>query len=222
MDFKKLFDRKQCSGNNAGRTEEYKTQNQKLATIKKNKSKENMGRNRTSRAQSIIFMSPPIDGLYETQDESKALEEQLLHNIYDATPDHSILKQGLAKSLSTFHLEEVGGGKQRKPSSHPNSAYKRNVNKKMTPRHIMKKKHQAESNRDPHQSLPTLSMRSNSLIEISKKLAETTNFLRDSADSFSESSETESRQDLGLDLSGFEKTQDFGDFVIFSNSPAQV
>ena len=26
------------------------------------------------------------------------------HNIYDATPDHSILKHGLAKSLSNFHL----------------------------------------------------------------------------------------------------------------------
>ena len=182
-----------------------------------------MGRNnRKSRAQSIIFMSPPIDGLYETQEERKAQEEQLLHNIYDATPDHSILKQGLAKSLSTFHLEEVGGGKQRKPSSHPNSAYKRNVNTKITPRQIMKRKNQAESNRDPHQSLPTLSMRSNSLIEISRKLAETTDILKDSASTFSESSETESRQDLGLDLSGFEKTRDFGDFVTFSNSPAQV
>ena len=34
-------------------------------------------------------------------------EDHLLgHNIYDATPDHSILKYGLAKSLSNFHLGE--------------------------------------------------------------------------------------------------------------------
>ena len=34
-------------------------------------------------------------------------EDHLLgHNIYDATPDHSILKHGLAKSLSNFHLGE--------------------------------------------------------------------------------------------------------------------
>lgn len=34
-------------------------------------------------------------------------EDNLLgHNIYDATPDHSILKRGLAKSLSNFHLGE--------------------------------------------------------------------------------------------------------------------
>ena len=32
-------------------------------------------------------------------------DEHLLQcNIYDATPDHSILKHGLAKSLSNFHL----------------------------------------------------------------------------------------------------------------------
>ena len=28
----------------------------------------------------------------------------LQYNIYDATPDHSILKHGMAKSLSNFHL----------------------------------------------------------------------------------------------------------------------
>ena len=169
-------------------------------------------------------MSPPLEGLYETRAEVEAQKEHLLPNIYDATPDHSILKQGLAKSLSTFHLEEIGGGtRQRKPSSHPNSAFKRNVKKKQgTPKHIMKKKNQAQLNRDPHQSLPTLTMRSNSLIEISRKLAETTDFLKDTDDSFSESSETESRQNMGLDLSGFEKTRDFGDFVTFSNSPDNV
>ena len=33
-------------------------------------------------------------------------QEDLLpqYNIYDATPDHSILKHGMAKSLSNFHL----------------------------------------------------------------------------------------------------------------------
>ena len=33
--------------------------------------------------------------------------EKLLNNIYDATPDHSILKHGMAKSLSNFHLGEL-------------------------------------------------------------------------------------------------------------------
>ena len=32
----------------------------------------------------------------------------LQYNIYDATPDHSILKHGLAKSLSNFHIGEWG------------------------------------------------------------------------------------------------------------------
>ena len=41
-------------------------------------------------------------GLGEDQE-----DEQLLQcNIYDATPDHSILKHGLAKSLSNFHIGE--------------------------------------------------------------------------------------------------------------------
>ena len=31
-------------------------------------------------------------------------EKLLQNNIYDATPDHSILKHGMAKSLSNFHL----------------------------------------------------------------------------------------------------------------------
>ena len=33
-------------------------------------------------------------------------QELLQCNIYDATPDHSILKHGLAKSLSNFHIGE--------------------------------------------------------------------------------------------------------------------
>ena len=44
----------------------------------------------------------------------------------------------------------------------------------------------------------------------------------DVGDSFSESSETESQQDVGLDFVGFKKTRDFGDFVTFSNSPSQL
>ena len=31
-------------------------------------------------------------------------DQLLQYNIYDATPDHSILKHGMAKSLSNFHL----------------------------------------------------------------------------------------------------------------------
>ena len=44
----------------------------------------------------------------------------------------------------------------------------------------------------------------------------------DVGDSFSESSETESQQDVGSDFVGFKKTRDFGDFVTFSNSPSQL
>ena len=44
----------------------------------------------------------------------------------------------------------------------------------------------------------------------------------DVGESFSESSETESQQDVGLDFVGFKKTRDFGDFVTFSNSPSQL
>ena len=41
------------------------------------------------------------------QDEGDDEDQQLLQcNIYDATPDHSILKHGLAKSLSNFHIGE--------------------------------------------------------------------------------------------------------------------
>ena len=40
--------------------------------------------------------------------------------------------------------------------------------------------------------------------------------------SFSESSETESQRDVGVDFVGFKKTRDFGDFVTFSNSPSHL
>ena len=45
--------------------------------------------------------------LYDVVTPGEAEEDNLLgHNIYDATPDHSILKHGLAKSLSNFHIGE--------------------------------------------------------------------------------------------------------------------
>ena len=148
---------------NTGRSEDVSLQthsNQKLATIKRSKSKEQIPRNRAIACQSVIFSSPPLEGIYAAQEERDALNEQLLHNIYDATPDHSILKHGLAKSLSTFHIEDVGQENPRKPSSQPNSVYKRNLKKKqMTPKHITKKKTSVNANRDPHQSLPTLTIK---------------------------------------------------------------
>ena len=52
--------------------------------------------------------APAADsGRVEEWFERSREEDNLLgHNIYDATPDHSILKCGLAKSLSNFHLGE--------------------------------------------------------------------------------------------------------------------
>ena len=47
-------------------------------------------------------------------------------------------------------------------------------------------------------------------------------FINSPASSFSESSETESQQDIGADFVGFKKTRDFGDFVTFSNSPSHL
>ena len=44
--------------------------------------------------------------LYDEVTGDKEEDNLLGHNIYDATPDHSILKCGLAKSLSNFHLGE--------------------------------------------------------------------------------------------------------------------
>ena len=174
-------------------------------------------------AQSLIFSSPALEGLYDTAEERQANNEQLLHNIYDATPDHSILKHGLAKSLSTFDLgNAIPEHRHHLPSSNPNSSYKRNKNKtQRTPRHLIKKKNQA-CQLDPHQSLPSLTTNLNVLTENSRKLANSTDFLMESFPTDSESSATESQQDLGLDFTGFEKTRDFGDFVIFSNSPGQM
>ena len=42
-----------------------------------------------------------IPAMKDVQEQDDLLPQ---YNIYDATPDHSILKHGLAKSLSNFHL----------------------------------------------------------------------------------------------------------------------
>ena len=48
-----------------------------------------------------------LHNLHWTDKEEEQETEQLIQsNIYDATPDHSILKHGLAKSLSNFHIGE--------------------------------------------------------------------------------------------------------------------
>ena len=187
--------------------------NQKLATIGRRKSKEHIQKNRTSATKSIIFSSPPIEGLYDTAEEMQAVKELLLHNIYDATPDHSILKHGLAKSLSTFELAEAGP-EQNHSYSQSKSANKRNVKKTQgTPRYVMKKRNitgkASLGQLDPHQSLPSLTSDLNVLTQNSRKLAHSSDFLLDPTATYSETSDTESQQDLGLDFTGFQKTRDF-------------
>ena len=83
------------------------------------------------------------------------------------------------------------------------------------PRHIEKLKAQAEQRKKSglEQSLPTLNLERNKSTELVQN---------EYSESFSESSETESQQDNGMDFVGFKKTRDFGDFVTFSNSPSQV
>jgi hypothetical protein len=99
--------------------------------------KEHMKKLNTTACQFVIFSSPPLEGLFGTQMERNAHKEQILHNIYDATIDHSILKHGLEKSLSTFQIENAGQENPRKPSFRANSIYKRNQKKKqITPKHI--------------------------------------------------------------------------------------
>ena len=85
------------------------------------------------------------------------------------------------------------------------------------PRHIQKIKNQVEERRK--QSLSSLNGNlkpANGIISEERPLA----IRKDK--SFSESSETESQQDVGFDFVGFKKTRDFGDFVTFSNSPSQI
>ena len=195
--------------------------NYKLATVGRNRPKEQIPKNRAKFTQSI-YSSPPLETSLELS-EHEIQKQQLLHNIYDATPDHSILKDGFAKSLSTFHLYD--GDLPIEESSNQKMLYKQNnnVRKQSIPKHLSRRidKNHNNQSENPHQSLPTLTVRSNSLIELSKKLAETTDILNESF-SGSELSATESRQNLGLNLTGFEKTHDFGDFVTFSNSPARA
>ena len=60
-----------------------------------------------SRPNLVSVSGPGQASLYDVVTPGEAEEDNLLgHNIYDATPDHSILKHGLAKSLSNFHLGE--------------------------------------------------------------------------------------------------------------------
>ena len=135
----------------------------------------------------MICSSPPLDGLYGTQEEREAQNE--MYDVDNTRPFNTTTWTGKIFVYISYWRCRTGS---------------------------------VNSSSDPHQSLPTLTIKSNSLLEISRNLAETTDFLKESSDTFSDSLETESHHDLGLDLTGFEKTRDFGDFLIFSNSPAQV
>ena len=66
-----------------------RSQSSNLATITRAKNKD---------GRVSIYNIPPMKDVQEQED----LLPQ--YNIYDATPDHSILKHGMAKSLSNFHL----------------------------------------------------------------------------------------------------------------------
>lgn len=90
----------QCSGNKS--RNERKTE--KEAPIVKNQSKlatVTRTRNKESR---VSMYNIPTSRFEQENLMKNEQNEQLGCNIYDATPDHSILKHGLAKSLSNFHL----------------------------------------------------------------------------------------------------------------------
>ena len=87
------------------------------------------------------------------------------------------------------------------------------------PRHIQKIKNKAEERRK--QSLSSLNGNLKPANGIISEERERPLAIRKD-ESFSESSETESQQDVGFDFVGFKKTRDFGDFVTFSNSPSQI
>ena len=96
---------------------------------------------------------------------------------------------------------------------------------KKIPRHIKKLKNQAEENK-MKQSLSSLNANlktTNGKVSGDRTLA--TRNVNSPSSSFSESSETESQQDIcgvEMEFTGFRKTRDFGDFVTFSNSPSQL
>ena len=80
---------------------------------------------------------------------------------------------------------------------------------------------------EPHQSLPVLVSSLNSLAHQSRKLAHSTHILVDSGGILTETEETETEgtetpPELEAEFVGFRKTQDFGDFVTFSNSPSYL
>ena len=111
---------------------------------------------------------------------------------------------------------------------HPTSGLSnRNINNsyKKIPRHIKKLKNQAEENK-MKQSLSSLNANlktTNGKVSGDRTLA--TRNVNSPSSSFSESSETESQQDIcgvEMEFTGFRKTRDFGDFVTFSNSPSQL
>ena len=115
-----------------------------------------------------------------------------------------------------------------KPTPHPVAGISnRSVSKsyQKIPRHIQKIKNQADEKRI-RQSLTVLNMKAtNEKVledELSLSPPEQKEFKHSPASSFSESSETESQQDIGADFVGFKKTRDFGDFVTFSNSPSHI
>ena len=116
---------------------------------------------------------------------------------------------------------------QYKPTPHPVAGISnRSVSKsyQKIPRHIQKIKNQAEEKR-LRQSLTVLNMKATNgkVLEDELSAPEQKEFKHSpTASSFSESSETESQQDIGADFVGFKKTRDFGDFVTFSNSPSHI
>ena len=111
-----------------------------------------------------------------------------------------------------------------KPTPHPVAGISnRSVSKsyQKIPRHIQKMKNQAEEKKI-RQSLTVLNMKATNGKVFDDELSGQKEFNNSPASSFSESSETESQQDIGADFVGFKKTRDFGDFVTFSNSPSHL
>ena len=92
----------QCSGGRRKVTDAgVKIPGANLATITRSRTNLGAGAGPARTRMSLYDVVSARDPGAETE------QDNLLgHNIYDATPDHSILKHGRAKSLSNFHLGE--------------------------------------------------------------------------------------------------------------------
>ena len=91
------------------------------------------------------------EGLYDAPEWGYNAQESLLPgNLYEATPDHSILKNGLAKSLSRVDIADVASAPPMRVRMANQSSRKRTPgSSRQTP--VSRKARARKSQQDPHQ-----------------------------------------------------------------------